>query len=1000
MKMARKASWLKVLLVVGIVLMGAVSAWAVPDKETAIAGAGDRLVPLQSAVDAGWDWIINGATSHSGDPSAYNMYGVVILGLLDAYEGTADTSYYDAATSMANLMTHSLAGVARTGEFHKNGVNKENAGAYDYQFLMRYAGVPGNSGYSDYAIDLWNWNRANTAVLATPEALNDFLLGWAGSDPGAASWMLAAYGEASRLMGDGDFATGCADLIEADLSENGLGWLIGDYMAEAECLEFLSQLNPLTYASTISRVITDLVDNQQGSGCWNNGYASTLQDTAYAIRALGVYGGTQGDNAARKGASWLAANQLVNGGWLESDAKEYSEQDSEGLRGLYSVTAPVTNDNDGKSYYIIQDAIDEAVAFDTIYVAPGTYYENVNLNKVIGLWTNPGAVIDGGGVGNAVNVNADGVAIDGFEIRNGYNGIEGGDRSFLLIIDNEIHDNLNIPGSTGVGILLWGDNDYNDIIGNVIYDNDRQGIFIGYSDPSKISSGNWLEGNIIHDNGLYTNPNGPDASAYGIQLWLADDNYIIENEIYNHDDWFPYGGTFDFAQGIYLCDAYGNLIMGNDLHDNNYGVGQWLYAGRLSVGGNKVHGNSIAGNTGYGVINYDGDPAFVIDAALNWWGDVNGPAHATNTNPTTGDAVSDNVIYSPWLGIGTDAEPGTVGWQPVSPMLIIVDDVGPLPPAETVLGQVINTVAGYLNRAIGGSNVYPGIDTIEVRHGTYDASEPITQAVNIVSQPGSALHTTLNGDMSINGNGVLIGRLPLQGFRVNGNLTVEAGKNAATSKINWCDVYGSMTNNGTGTFDAQYNYWGTLLASVVDARTTGAIDYEPFLPKNADDSYVDATAIIAAGLANGIDPAIDQLWLMVQLGQDVNTFIGYAGVAGAGAFGGAPAGAEIILGGAAGGGGAVEGAISGTYTPGEPIDGRFTLTDPVTGEPVTDAAVTTSLLGPDGALVSWGCATYDETTGEYVFSIDTSGLSPGTYELIIQTDDGQSKTVSIEVLGV
>jgi hypothetical protein len=355
-----------------------------------------------------------------------------------------------------------------------------------------------------------------------------------------------------------------------------------------------------------------------------------------------------------------------------------------------------------------------------------------------------------------------------------------------------------------------------------------------------------------------------------------------------------------------------------------------------------------------------------VDATLNYWGDPNGPS--------AGDAVG-AVAYSPWLGLAADD----------SPMLFVVAPVGSEP------------AGGYLNTAIAAANDLPGTDTIEVKHGTYTATTPITDGVNIISELGSASHTTLNGNMSVNGNGVLIG-LPLQGFRVNGNLTVGAGANAATSRINWCDFYGLMTNNGTGTFDAQYNYWGTLLASVVDGRTTGDIDYDPFLPKNADDSYVDATAIMAAGLAAGIDPAIDQLWLMVQLGQDVNTFIQYQGVAGAGAFGGAAAGGQINLGGAAGGGGAVEGAISGTYTPGEPIDGRFTITDPVTGEPIIDAAVTTSLLGPDGGLVFWGCATYDETTGEYVFTIDTSGLAPGTYELIIQTDDGQSQTVSIEVL--
>ena len=254
--------------------------------------------------------------------------------------------------------------------------------------------------------------------------------------------------------------------------------------------------------------------------------------------------------------------------------------------------------------------------------------------------------------------------------------------------------------------------------------------------------------------------------------------------------------------------------------------------------------------------------------------------------------------------------------------------------------------------------------------------------------------------MTINGNNVTIG-LPLQGFRVNGNLTVGASANAGTSKINWCDLYGNVTNNGTGTFDAQYNYWGTQLASVIDSRTTGDIDYEPFLPKEADASYRDIQALLAAGVASGVDPAIDQLWLMTQLGQDVHTFIQYQGVAGAGAFAGAPAGGQINLGGAAGGGGAVEGAAYGTYTVGDQITGNLTVTDPVTGDPITDAAVTLSLLGPDGSnsLAFWGAATYNEDTGEYEFSIDTTGLAPGTYELIIQTDDGQSMAVSIEVHG-
>jgi len=187
----------------------------VPDRVTAITTTADRLVDLQSATDYGWDWKVTGLAQHSEDPSAYNMYGVVILGLLDAYEETGTESYFDAATGMANHMTQ---GDASRGDFHKNGVEKEYAGAYDYQFLMRYAEIFGDLTYSDYAIALWDWNRENTAIFATPEALNDELLGWAGSDPGAAAWQLAAFGEASRLMGDDTFATGCADLILADFA--------------------------------------------------------------------------------------------------------------------------------------------------------------------------------------------------------------------------------------------------------------------------------------------------------------------------------------------------------------------------------------------------------------------------------------------------------------------------------------------------------------------------------------------------------------------------------------------------------------------------------------------------------------------------------------------------------------------------------------------------------------------------------------------------------------
>ncbi|HUS82321.1 MAG TPA: right-handed parallel beta-helix repeat-containing protein [Dehalococcoidia bacterium] len=243
------------------------------------------------------------------------------------------------------------------------------------------------------------------------------------------------------------------------------------------------------------------------------------------------------------------------------------------------------------------------------------------------------------------------------------NGVIGFSVSGIVISGNEIHHNLNRSRDAGAGIDLWGDNDNNQILGNVIHDNDRQGIFVGYCDfagpygectaaGTPISTGNTISGNTVYDNGLNTSPNPPDASAYGIQLWNADDNIIADNEVYGHDDWLPYPppSTFDFAQGIYLIDSNNNTVTDNDLHSNNYGVGVW--GPSRGDGSNLINNNTIAGNTGYGVRSFDS--AFLVDATSNWWGHVTGPYHLTKNPAGLGDNVSDYVLFDPWLKPGDE----------------------------------------------------------------------------------------------------------------------------------------------------------------------------------------------------------------------------------------------------------------------------------------------------------------------------------------------------------
>ncbi|GAJ19007.1 unnamed protein product, partial [marine sediment metagenome] len=75
--------------------------------------------------------------------------------------------------------------------------------------------------------------------------------------------------------------------------------------------------------------------------------------------------------------------------------------------------------------------------------------------------------------------------------------------------------------------------------------------------------------------------------------------------------------------------------------------------------GTEVHFNNIVGNidgvvSGLWVSSDGGNvpgtiSAEQVDATNNWWGDISGPKHV-DTNPGgTGNAVSENVEYVPWL---------------------------------------------------------------------------------------------------------------------------------------------------------------------------------------------------------------------------------------------------------------------------------------------------------------------------------------------------------------
>lgn len=302
-----------------------------------------------------------------------------------------------------------------------------------------------------------------------------------------------------------------------------------------------------------------------------------------------------------------------------------------------------------EGYFVtIQDAINASDPDATVAVSNGIFHENIVIDKSLSLQAeaNQSPIIDGNTNfdttpdGDVVTIAADSVAIDGFELRNGYNGILLDHSNDNFIGNNVIHDNGE------VGILLRNNSNGNIIADNTIFANGGQGILFDHSND------NYIGNNVIHDNALY-----------GIHLWYADAGFIKQNQIFNHN-----------GQGIYLTTSNGSAILDNDIYHNDYGVSVDEGSADTYLAGNIIHDNAKNGltifdegsastlvnfnqfcrNAEYGMQHLGlGENTPEIDATYNWWGSASGP---DGVGPGSGDHVSAGVTFGPW-----DSGPPTNG---------------------------------------------------------------------------------------------------------------------------------------------------------------------------------------------------------------------------------------------------------------------------------------------------------------------------------------------------
>ena len=359
-------------------------------------------------------------------------------------------------------------------------------------------------------------------------------------------------------------------------------------------------------------------------------------------------------------------------------------------------------------------AINIAAAGDEIWVAAGTYQENIH-NKVVNIngvntavdialyggfagtetardqrnWKNNQTILDGSSSGVVVSItNGASLAtrIDGFRITNGTGGVSIFGSAATIV-------NNTIRGNNGTGVLC---SDYK-IIGvippnvvfavitdNIIVDNSSgSGAGIAITGSNTIAQSNLPPSQpTISRNTIARNTAGDDGG--GIGCWghtapLISNNFILANTAASLEDSFTGGGGCIYATSNDMSGApveyaiSAPVIINNVIAANGGGLGGGISTIDTDIGVPVITNNTIVGNNGSGIwwsTSY-GNYAPKLQnnlVAFNTWG----IEQAGSTYPPT---IKNNCVYGNSLqGNGTDYkgiadQTGTNGNISVNPNL-------------------------------------------------------------------------------------------------------------------------------------------------------------------------------------------------------------------------------------------------------------------------------------------------------------------------------------------
>jgi len=302
----------------------------------------------------------------------------------------------------------------------------------------------------------------------------------------------------------------------------------------------------------------------------------------------------------------------------------------------------------------LQATIDAAAPGATIVLRAGTYAGPVVVDRPLHLRGEPGAVIDGTGVGSVVTITAPGVELEGLTIVHGGRDPVGASSGVLVernangaslhdLVIRDCHIGITVQRAAdvviervdirGAGIIsgelhvsgtedeeavtlrlrgdgIWLYDAPRPVVRDSVIRTVRDGIYLSYG------SGAVLDGNMIED------------SRYAIHDMYAADLVVRDQHIRANLSGLVlmYGGPVEVASntitesgspstgfGVLVKDAGGVTIRGNVIADNRVGL---LIddAGRTGVAATTVEGNTVALNQTGVVLVPSADPTFTRNA--------------------------------------------------------------------------------------------------------------------------------------------------------------------------------------------------------------------------------------------------------------------------------------------------------------------------------------------------------------------------------------------------